>query len=238
MTADELSNYYRDLLIVQYKGQPKARATIKALAKEAVGNPLSLFTDVRDIWDLETATGKQLDILGNIHGLKRFINNVDLSKTYFGMPQYGNTYNNFFGFIAIADIPPGGFPITPWYWENYKDVSVMDDATYRRFIKYIILLRTLDLTIDNIDWLYDPSIDRLASDGTLKNVNEWFAPSIDIWGAIPTPIFVTDNEDMTISYTIDSDQLGTGYDNVTLISAIKEIKAWPKPAGVKITIVG
>lgn len=237
MNAEDLAKYYRDLLIIQYKGQAKARATIETIAKEAVGNPLALFPDVRDVWDLETATGRQLDILGNIWGLKRFINNIDLSKDYFGMPQYGDTYDDFFGFIAIADIPPGGYPITTWYWETYKDVSVMDDGTYRRFIKYIILLRTLNLNINDIDWLFDPAVERLAPDGTLKNVNEWFAPSIDIWGEMPTPIFLTDNEDMTISYTIDADQSGVGYDNVTLISAIKEINAWPKPAGVEITIV-
>jgi hypothetical protein len=99
-------------------------------------------------------------------------------------------------------------------------------------------LRTLDCTIDNIDWLFDPSVEKDAHDGTSKNVNDWFAPSIDIWGAIPTPIYVTDNEDMTITYTIDADQSGAGYDNVMLISAIKELNAFPKPAGVKLTIVG
>lgn len=243
MTADELADYYRNLLILQYKGQPKARATIKALAKEAIGEPLTLFPDVRDVWDLETAVGAQLDILGNVHGLKRYINNIDLSKDYFGMPQMSLTPtpddpDDFFGFIAYADIPVGGYPITPWYWENYRDVTVMDDNTYRRFIKYIILLRTLDCTLDNIDWLFDPSVTKTAPDGTLKNVNDWFAPSIDIWGDIPTPIYVDDNEDMTITYNIDADQSGTGYDNVMLISAIKEINAFPKPAGVQLIIVG
>ena len=238
MTFEELTKRYSDLLIIQYKGKPKAVAHVQALVKEVLGTPLALFPAVRDVWDLETATGKQLDILGNVHGLKRYVNNIDLSKTYFGFPNYGDTYDNFYGFIGYADIPAGGFPITPWYWDTYADVTVMDDNTFRRFIKYVILLRTLDCTIDNIDWLFDPLVTKKAHDGTLKNVNDWFAPSINIWGAMPNPIYVTDNGDMTATYTINATQSGVGFDNVMLISAIKKLGAWPKPAGVALTIVG
>ena len=37
-TSQEFQKYYADLLILQYKTQPKARATIKALVKEIYGS--------------------------------------------------------------------------------------------------------------------------------------------------------------------------------------------------------
>jgi len=196
---------------------------------------------------LETATGKNLDIIGNIFGVKRYVYGTDTTKTYFGMPQLSLTPtpddpDNFFGMMPAADIPAGGFPITEWYWQTYHDslafIGEMDDNTFRRLLKYLILYWSLNCNIDDIDWLLDPFAYKLASDGTYKNVNQWFAPSIDIWGSIHAPIVLTDNKDMTLTYTIDANQSGPGLDNVMLISAIKALNAFPKPAGVEIIIVG
>lgn len=246
MTPDELAAYYRDLLIIQYKGQPKARAMIKALAKEVVGDTLKVFPDVRDVWDLETATGKQLDLIGNIYGVKRYLYGADTTKDYFGMPQLAigtpDTPDDFFGMMPIAGIPSGGLPITAWYWltipDLYTYIGKMDDNTFRRLLKYLILLRSLDGSIRDIDWLLNPFDYKRTHDGNYKNVNQWFAPSIDIWGSSYAPICVTDNEDMTITYKIGANQSGPGLDNVMLISAIKTLNAFPRPAGVKLIIVG
>lgn len=236
MTTDELIKYYTNLLIIQYKGLPNARATIAALAGEVVAD--SIMTQVRDCWDIETAVGPQLDIIGRVWGLSRYIYTADMSKEYFGMPAYGDTYNNFFGMIPIADIPVGGYPTTAWYWETYHDVTVMEDGDFRRLIKYVILLNTMDLTMDNIDWLFNPASTRLAHDGTMKTADDWFAPSIYLWGGTENPIIATDNGDMTVTYTIDATQAGAGFDNRILISVIKILLLWPKPAGVETIIVG
>lgn len=246
MTADELNSFYANLLIIQYKGQPKAVATIKAFINEAIGGPLTLFPAVRDIWDLENAVGKQLDIIGRIHGLTRYIVGVDTTKTFFGMPQASiavpDDPNNFYGFIAYADIPVGGYPNTAWYWFTYPDLAVvsgeMDDNTFQRWIKYIILLRSSDCSIENIDWIFTPAKTRLAHDGTYKTADDWFAPSIHLWGDIAVPVYVTDNQDMTVTYTIDATKTGPGLDNVMLISAIKTLSAFPKPSGAQLIIVG
>ena len=246
MTPDELSAYYTNLLLIQYKSQPKAVAMVKALVKEVIGDTLTIFPDVRDIWDLETATGKQLDLIGNIYGVKRYLNGANTTKNYFGMPQMSigtpDTPNNFFGFITIAQIPAEGFPATAWYWHTYPDfytfIGEMDDNTFRRLLKYLILLRSLDCNIQDIDWLLNPFDYKLAPDGSFKNVRQWFAPSIDIWGSIVAPIYVTDNLNMTITYTISANQSGPGLDNVMLISAIKTLNAFPKPSGVDLIIVG
>lgn len=65
----EYTDYYANLLILQYKTQPKARATISALTDKVIADGLLL--DVVNGFNLLTAQGKQLDILGKYIGLSR-----------------------------------------------------------------------------------------------------------------------------------------------------------------------
>ena len=65
----EYSDYYADLLILQYKTQPKARATIKALTEKVIADGILL--DVINGFNIDTAVGKQLDLLGKYIGLSR-----------------------------------------------------------------------------------------------------------------------------------------------------------------------
>lgn len=69
-TTDTIAAYYRDLLILQYKGKTKARDTIFALAKLAIVDQLPL--QVQDAFDIDTAIGVQLDVVGKIVGCSRF----------------------------------------------------------------------------------------------------------------------------------------------------------------------
>lgn len=71
MATQDILNYYADLLILQYKTQPKARETIKALVTEVYSNGLLL--DLIDAFNIDTAVGKQLDILGKYIGLNRTV---------------------------------------------------------------------------------------------------------------------------------------------------------------------
>lgn len=68
-TSQEFEKYYADLLILQYKTLPKARATIQALIKELYGSGSLL--DMVNGYGIDTAVGKQLDIIGKYIGLKR-----------------------------------------------------------------------------------------------------------------------------------------------------------------------
>lgn len=65
----EYTDYYADLLILQYKTQPKARATISALTDKVIADGLLL--DVINGFNILTAEGKQLDVLGKYIGLSR-----------------------------------------------------------------------------------------------------------------------------------------------------------------------
>lgn len=243
-TADDLAKYYSGLLIAQYGSQDKAVATIRALAKElaagddGTGQPLG--TILRDVFNLETATGAQLDILGKYVGVRRYIYGTNTSKLYFGFPLAADTWNNFYGFLLYSEIVAGGQPITKQYWMRYPDLTAylgtLDDDTFRRLIKYLILLNTLDLTMENIEWLFNPYHTKIDAFGNYVSEDTVFAPSVSVWGRIYKPVSVTDGRNMSVTYTIASPTFGAGYSNTLLLSAITALGAWPKPAGVSITI--
>lgn len=64
-----MNEYYSNLLILQYHNKPKAKATIEAVVNLL---PDELIQEVTNGFDLETAVGKQLDILGEYIGTDRF----------------------------------------------------------------------------------------------------------------------------------------------------------------------
>ena len=79
-TSQDFEKYYADLLILQYKTQQKARATIQALIKELYGSGSLL--DIVNGYGIDTAVGKQLDIIGKYIGLKRQVKvNIGTSDT-------------------------------------------------------------------------------------------------------------------------------------------------------------
>jgi len=69
MSLVQLIAYYVNLLIIQYKGKPKAEATIAALADLALDDMIAL--DVRDAYELGQAVGAQLDVIGKYAGVSR-----------------------------------------------------------------------------------------------------------------------------------------------------------------------
>lgn len=62
-------SYYSNLLIMQYHGKPKAKATIE---KTVALLPDDIILDVINGFDIQTAVGKQLDILGEYVGVDRY----------------------------------------------------------------------------------------------------------------------------------------------------------------------
>lgn len=69
MTNEELAEYYAKLLILQYVGKPKAFATIKQTALPFIMDQLP--TQVQDAFNINTAIGVQLDVLGKYAGVTR-----------------------------------------------------------------------------------------------------------------------------------------------------------------------
>lgn len=69
MTDQELIDYYANLLIIQYRGKSKAYAHIQTLVTPVIMNQMPIA--VEDAFDLETAVGVQLDVLGKYNGVTR-----------------------------------------------------------------------------------------------------------------------------------------------------------------------
>ena len=67
-------DYLANLLIIQYHNKPKAKETIKSLAKLF---PIDLLLNIRDSFDIDTATGSCLDLLGKYVGVSRWYYNAN-----------------------------------------------------------------------------------------------------------------------------------------------------------------
>lgn len=69
MTDLEIAQYYADLLLLQYKDKPKAYDTVEAFLRMLVDGQLPLA--VQNAFDINTAVGGQLDIIGKYAGVTR-----------------------------------------------------------------------------------------------------------------------------------------------------------------------
>lgn len=112
-----LLEYYSNLLIAQYKNQPNMVGTTQLLVNQSLcdGLPQAL----RTCFNLSTAVGAQLDIIGRIVGVPRNIMGLDLNNTFFSYTNYaGSPAAN--GFGSYTDVP---YPTNLFR-------SYFDNATY------------------------------------------------------------------------------------------------------------
>jgi hypothetical protein len=102
MTLSEILDYYAGLLIIQYKNKTKAKATVKLMVNQSICDDLVQIEET--CFDLDTAIGIQLEILGKIVGVERDIYGLDLGHTYFNFTRYiGSPASD--GFGRYADYP-------------------------------------------------------------------------------------------------------------------------------------
>lgn len=69
MTDAEIRAYYINLLILQYKGKPRAEATLDAFLSLVIDG--QIFNKIQEIFDVDTASGVNLDLIGKIVGVTR-----------------------------------------------------------------------------------------------------------------------------------------------------------------------
>jgi hypothetical protein len=159
-TLKELQEYYSNLLIIQYNGKPKAKATIELIANLIWSNMALI--QIRDAFDWKTAKGVQLDIIGKWVGVSRAYNeNNTWSNTYLSYPSYGTDT------IAEADSQRGGYSTYADFDTldggvlTYKDLQnnkqQLDDDDYRTVIGLKIIKNNIvhnQGNIDNAIWAY------------------------------------------------------------------------------------
>jgi hypothetical protein len=196
-TLASLVSYYQDLIILQYKGLPNAEGTIGLLVTEALVNLLSFY--LADAFTLSTAAGDQLDIIGKYVGVPRDIGPAE-AEPFFGFADYDGSFGTTIGFRNYA----GSTNLTG-VWDNYLGVGQqntnLSDAAYSLIIQLKIILN--------------------ANDGTLSSIQRYLNTFF------PNQIFVTDNENMTLSYEVATN---------LPVSVATITPFLPKPMGVGISV--
>lgn len=132
----ELIEYYVNLLIIQYHDKPKARGHIEALIKALMVYDVAI--QLRDGFDIETAVGPQLDILGLYLGSDRIVTGTTFTREYFGFAEYGDVAPfDFNSYIRYSDIVPDVQYRS--YKESRQSLYALNDAEYRIILKLLII---------------------------------------------------------------------------------------------------
>lgn len=192
---DQMIAYYRARLISQYATKSKAQQSTAILVKQALVDGLA--QAVQDGFNIDTAVGPQLDILGKYIGLPRNIGDP-APADYFGFVDFDLTGNdNGFGDYVSNQNPTVLFYDAAYYGQRNTNLS---DDSYRFMMKLKIVLN--------------------SSDSTLYGIQKLLA------ALLPGLVTVVDNQDMTLSYTIN---VQAPVSTATLLAYL------PKPMGVGIS---
>lgn len=160
-----------------------------------------IIDQVREGFDLDNAVGEQLDILASYRGAVRTVFGLDLTRDYFAMPYYDDDPEDYVGFAEYGDV-------VTWYFLLYASgnhpVYAMTDDELRRLTKFRAKAQSRFLSVSEIDDI--------------------------LWEFFGANVSMTDNLDMTITYTHDP------ADTDTLFEIVEGTDSLPQPAGVEAII--
>lgn len=146
----QLIEYYQDLLIVQYHDKPKAKAMIKAEMEETLANLLDI--QVRDAFDVDTAVGVQLDIIGKWVGVDRiFKGQMFDNKPWFSLTRYNEPTTPLQGGFSRFDnfdTLEGGFLTYDFIVSTRNKIN---DTDFRLLIKLKIIRNNIKHSPKDID---------------------------------------------------------------------------------------
>jgi hypothetical protein len=148
LTKEEINNIiksYVDLLIIQYNDKPKARATIEALTSEVVDNGVAF--EVQDAFNIDTAIGNQLDIVGKYAGVDRSASfeGVNFENNYFSLIENNTTLGaDVFGLVENAEFGTIDAHILGAENDDFITVTQLDDDDYRFIIKLRIVQNNIN----------------------------------------------------------------------------------------------
>lgn len=148
MTTDELIEYYVSLLIVQYVSLDNAPQSMRAIIKTLIQD--QIVQQVQDGFDLNTAIGKQLDILGQFVGVSRNAFGL-VPNDYWSLPSYSDTLPGaFFGWSTYDEVGP-----LIVYWLQYNDINgsgyALTDNQMRRLIGLKAAFSTCSMGLGDLD---------------------------------------------------------------------------------------
>ena len=138
---ESVKEYYADLLILQYRNKPKARATIKMLVGICMGD--GLVFELNDCLNIDKAEGKQLDLIGQILGCNRNVYGLTPDAKWFSFEKTGA-----YGYSDKDAVSEG-------YWKSYFNSSgssyALPDSDYRQLLKFKAALNVMPSTMKGMD---------------------------------------------------------------------------------------
>jgi hypothetical protein len=168
---DTTISYYVGRLIYQYQ-QPNAQRTIAILVKQLLADNLAW--QLQDAFNIPTAVGPQLDILGKYVGIPRNIGDPT-PLPFFGFVRYSGVGSNQHGFTRYA----GGSNADAVFYRygyNQANATALSDTAYLFMLLFKIALNSCDQTLAAVQIMLQ----------TLTSGN----------------VHLVDNKDMTITYQV------------------------------------
>jgi len=148
---DELIAYYVNLLIVQYNGRPKARATIELFTRELLAS--NIFDQIKNAYDIENAVGKQLDVIGKYVGIDRYYKDTELTD-FFAYTDYVESNPDTlekYGFSNYSQPVAPQFNGTLTYDSVIAKDFKLNDDDYRTLLKLRIVQNYSNSSHESID---------------------------------------------------------------------------------------
>jgi len=173
--SQALLQYYSGLLIAQYKNSPKMVATVQLLANQSLCDGLP--QELQTCFDLSTAVGNQLTIIGEIVGVPRNVIGLDLANTFFSYGTYTSTT------ITAAAIGFGSYTTSPYSRSLFR--SYFDSATYTLTDGQLYQLILLKILFNN-------------TFSSTKNIVD------GLWNLFGSQVQFVDNKNMTVTYNVQS----------------------------------
>lgn len=167
----QLVAYYVERLAYLYQ-KPRAQATVAAWGNQVMADSLPL--SVQDAYDVKTAVGPQLDVLGKYIGLPRNIGEPD-PLPFFGFVDYTGALDNLNGFNGYNGSPNKDAIYYSYGFAGQRNTN-LSDASYAFMMALQIILN--------------------SSDGTLFSIQNYLNT------LLPGIVTVIDNRDMTMTYNI------------------------------------
>lgn len=146
----EITNYYINLLIIQYHDKPKARATVELIVNLIWMNMIIL--QIRDAFDWRTAVGKQLDIIADWLGLNRFYDGQYIFlRPWFALIDWDSEPDNLQGgfseFDTFEELEGGILDFN----EIKPSKNQLPDNSFRLMVGLKIIKNSINFTAKNID---------------------------------------------------------------------------------------
>ena len=241
-----LIDYYKNLLIMQYRDKPKALGHVGVVLD--AGMIYDVAIAVRDGFNIETAIGAQLDILGKIIGSDREITGTAFTRDYFGYGEYSDTSFVFKSYTTYPTFSPNGSYFGARRYScascNYYPLRLYSAApsevataqyrtfggTYQRNVPDVQFFSYRNST-GSLFELNDEEFRQILKLLIVKNHTLGSAKEIDDLLAVTlgSDVIFTDRQNMTISYIFPETQR-------RFVTIAKSEDLLPRPSGVGMTV--